>query len=775
MSAMARWCFQHRRWVAAAWLLAMVAVIGVGKVAGSDFGSSFSLPNTDSQAAVSLLTHNFPAASGEGDQVVIQAAHGSTVRSAAVRADVTSALARVAAVPGVESVASPYAHGDAAQISRDGTVAFAVVTWDKQSSAVTGGDAQNLIKAAESADSANVHVSLSGQSITNSERPSPGFTVGVGVIAALAVLLVIFGGAVLAALLPLLGAIVALVLGTSLIGLLSHVMSISSVSTELAVLIGLGVGVDYGLFIISRHRSAVKQGMSYADAASLAVATSGRTVLLAGLTVCIALLGQFLLGVSFLYGVSVSAAVAVALTMATALTLLPAMLGFLGPRVLSRRERARLASVAASGRHAAPAPARGFWLRWARFVEARKVLVAVGSLAAVVAIALPIFGLRLGTSDASTDPASSTTHQAYTALAAGFGPGFNGPLELVAQSGSARDVTAFDQLLATVAHTPGVASVTPTVTSPNEKVLLATVYPTTSPQASQTVSLVNELRGQLIPRADSGTSLVVHVGGVTATNIDFAHVLTDKLPIFIAIVVLLAFLLLMAVFRSLLIPLLASVMNLLSVGAALGAMNAVFSWGWGGSLLRLSGTGPVDAFLPVLIFSVLFGLSMDYEVYLISRIQEEWRHGAAADLSAANRNKAAIITGQAKSGPVIAAAASIMILVFGSFMLGGARELAEFGFGLAFSVLVDALLIRSLLVPALMHLFGPANWALPRWLDRVLPRLAVEGAEPAAALADLDARVLADSAGSAGSAGSAVPDGPGHTAPNLVIRDHSRY
>jgi putative drug exporter of the RND superfamily len=741
MSGLARWCFQHRRWVAAAWLLAMVAVVGLGKAAGTDFGSSFSLPNTDSQAAVSLLTHNFPAASGEGDQIVIESAHGLTVRSAPVRSAVTSALAKVEAVPGVAAVASPYAKADAAQISRDGSIAFAVVTWDKQSAEVTTADANSLIKAAESADGPSVHVSLSGQSITNSERPSPGFTVGVGVIAALAVLLVVFGGAVLAALLPLLGAIVALVVGTSAIGLLSHAMSISSVSTELAVLIGLGVGVDYGLFIVSRYRSAVKQGTSYADAAALAVATSGRTVLLAGLTVCIALLGQFLLGVSFLYGVSVAAAVAVALTMATALTLLPAMLGFLGPRVLSRRERA----ARATGRHASP-NARGFWLRWARFVEARKVLVAIGSLAAVVAIALPIFGLRLGTSDASTDPAGSTTHQAYTALAEGFGPGFNGPLELVARAGSAPDVGAFDHLLATVAHTSGVASVTPAVTSPNGKVLLATVYPTTSPQAQQTVSLVNDLRDHVIPGAADGTSLAVHVGGVTATNIDFARVLTDKLPIFIAIVVLLAFLLLMAVFRSLLIPLAASVMNLLSVGAALGAMNAVFGWGWGGSLLHLSGTGPIDAFLPVLIFSVLFGLSMDYEVYLISRIQEEWQqHSGGAGTTAARRNQLAIITGQAKSGPVIAAAAGIMILVFGSFMFGGARELAEFGFGLAFSVLVDALLIRSLLVPALMHLIGPANWALPRWLDRILPRLTVEAAEPAL-------------------------DGPGHTAPNHLIR-----
>jgi putative drug exporter of the RND superfamily len=747
MSVLGRWCFQHRRWVVVTWLLVVIAVVGVGTHEGSAFGGSFSLPNTDSQAAVNLLTQNFPSASGEGDQVVVQATHGATIHSAAVRTAVSGALAKVAAVPGVESVASPYAKAGAAQVSRDGTVAFAVVTWDKQDAQVTTADAQNLIKAAESADGPAVHISLSGQAITNSERPSPGFTVGVGVLAALAILLVVFGGSVLAALLPLLGAGLALVLGNSLIGLLSHAMSISSVSTELAVLIGLGVGVDYGLFIVSRYRSAVKEGRPYADAAALAVATSGRTVLLAGLTVCIALLGQFLLGVSFLYGVSVAAAIAVALTMVTALTLLPAMLGFLGPRVLSRRER----KAQAAGRHARPA-GRGFWLRWARLVEAHKILVALASLAAVVAIALPIFGLRLGTSDASTDPAGWTTHQAYTALADGFGPGFNGPLELAAQAGTHRDVTAFDHLLAAAAHAPGVASVTPAVTSPNGKVLLATVYPTTSPQAQQTVGLVNDLRDHLIPQAASGTSLIVHVGGVTATNIDFAHVLTDKLPIFIAIVVLLAFLLLAAVFRSLLIPLVASVMNLLSVGAALGAMNAVFNWGWGKSLLHLSGTGPVDAFLPVLIFSVLFGLSMDYEVYLVSRIQEEWHRGT--DATAARRNHLAVTIGQAKSGPVIAAAAGIMILVFGSFMFG-ARELAEFGFGLGFSVLVDALLIRSLLVPALMHLIGPANWALPGWLNRVLPRLAVEAAEPARL-------------SPAAPAAAALPDGPGHTVPSYL-------
>ena len=743
MARLGRWCFEHRKRVVAIWLLAVVVIAGVSVAAGSSFNSNNSLPGTDSQAAATLLTQNFPAASGEGDQVVIQATNGATIKSAPVQSAVTAALAKVAKVPGVESVVSPYASNGAAQISRDGTSAFARVTWDKPSTQVTTADAGRLIAAAESADGPDVHISLGGQSIETSERPSIGVSVVVAVAAALVILLIVFGGALLSSLLPLVTAGLALVTATSLIGLLSHAFDIASVSSQLAILIGLGVGVDYGLFIISRHRSAVKDGLSYADAAALAVRTSGRTVLLAGITVCIALLGQFALGVRFLYGPSLGAAIAVALTMTASLTFLPAMLGFLGPKVLSRRERATLADAAAGQ------DVGGFWLRWARVIEAHRVVAAVGALALVVVIALPILSLQLGTSDAGTDPGGSTTHQAYTALAQGFGPGFNGPLELVAQAGTPADATAFGNLLTAAAHTPEVASVTPAQTSPNGKVLLATLYPTTSPQASQTINLVGDLRDNLIPQAEQGTGLQVHVGGVTATNLDFSHVLTDKLPIFIAIVVLLAFLLLMTVFRSLLIPLTASVMNLLSVGAALGALNAVFNWGWGSSLLRLSGTGPIDAFIPVLLFSVLFGLSMDYEVYLVSRIQEEWHHlhhTRGVELSAlggrpARRNHQAVTTGQAKSGEIIAAAASIMILVFGSFLLGGQRVLQEFGFGLGFAVLVDALVIRSILVPALMHLTGPANWALPGWLDRILPRVAVEATEQPATTgpeADMD-------------------------------------
>ena len=739
MARLARWCFAHRRRVVAVWILALVAAAGITAAAGSSFNTNLSLPNTDSQAAVRLLTTNFPAAAGEGDQIVIQTTHGSAIRSAPVQAAVTAALARVSAVPGVASVASPYAQAGAAQISRSGTIAFARVTWDRQTAQITAADAHNVIAAAQTADGRNVQVSLSGPSITNSERTGLGKSVGVGVIAALIILLIVFGGALLSALMPLVTAILALGIGVSLIGLLSRAFDVSSVSTQLAVLIGLGVGVDYGLFIISRHRTAVKRGLSYTDAAAEAGRTSGRTVVLAGLTVCIALLGQFALGVSFLYGVSVAAAITVALTMATSLTFLPAMLGFLGPRVLSRRERAALATGGP-----ASIEGTGAWLRWAQAIETRPALVALASLATVVVLALPAFGLRLGSADAGTDPPDWTTHQAYTALARGFGPGFNGPLELAAQVRSPASVTAFGQLLATAARTPGVASVTPAVTSPNGRVVIATVYPATSPQARQTADLVNHLRQDLIPAAEHGTGLAVHVGGVTAVNIDFAHVLTDKLPIFIAVVVLLAFLLLLVAFRSLLVPLVASIMNLLSVGAALGAVNAVFNWGWGASVFGLSGTGPVEAFLPVIMFSVLFGLSMDYEVFTVSRMQEEWRNlpftevgdAAARARQGPMRNHLAVVFGQAKSSRIIAAAAGIMIVVFGSFLLSNHRILEEFGFGLGFSVLIDALVIRSLLLPALMHLIGPANWFLPGWLDRFLPQLPAEPDEKAVPVVD---------------------------------------
>jgi putative drug exporter of the RND superfamily len=725
MAKMARWCYTHRRMVLTGWLVGLVVVVAAAGAAGTVSNTNFSLSGTDSQAAVNLLTKNFKAASGESDQVVIAATHGNTVTSPQVKQQSQAMLAKVAKVPGVATVVSPYSTAGAKQISKNGDVAFATVYWKMSAANVTKADADKLIHAATKTKLSGANVYLGGNSIENAASSGPGISVFVGVVAALIVLLLVFGGALVASITPLLVTGISLIISVSMIGLLTHVIDIPSVSSELAVLIGLGVGVDYGLFVISRHRAGVKAGMGYEDAVAQAVNTSGRTVLFAGTTVCIALLGQIALGVTFLNGLSIASALAVAMTMFASLTFLPAFLGVLGSKTLSRRERKALAGGSVES------DISPFWLRWARTLQRQRRAAALLSLAVVVVLAVPITGLRLGSPDAGSDPAGSLTRNAYDALAKGFGPGFNGPLQLAAKVPNSQAKSDFTKLVATVSHEHGVASVVGPQASPNGQAALAIVYPTTSPQAEATVNLVNHLRDDTIPAARGDSGLQVHVGGATATNIDFAHVLLDKLPIFITVVVVLAFILLTAVFRSLLIPLVAALLNLLSIGAALGAVNAVFNYGWLKGLFGLSATSPVEAFLPVLMFSVLFGLSMDYEVYLVSRIHEEWsrlrRRDPSADPVAANHE--AIIDGQAKGGRIITAAAGIMICVFASFLLSNNATLKQFGFGLGFSVLIDAFIIRSIFVPAVMHVIGPANWKMPAWLDRILPNLSVEAHE----------------------------------------------
>ena len=717
MASLGRWCFRHRWMVLAVWVVALIGFTVAGRAAGTDFSTAFQLPNTPSTQATDLLQKNFPAVSGDSDQIVLHARSG-TVRDPAITAAATKMLAQVAALPHVRAVTSPYGPAGAGQISRSGTIAFATVHFDELGNVLPKASVKRVISVAQRADSPQLQVELGGQAIENAEAQSSSRSTGLGVIFALIVLGLAFG-ALFAAFLPLITALVAIGIGYDVTGLLSHTFAVASFATILGVLIGLGVGVDYALFIVTRHRTGLQGGRSVEDSAANAVNTAGRAVFFAGLTVCIALLGQFALGVSFLYGVAVSAAITVALTMLSSLTLLPALLGFFGMKVLSRRQRASLASNGPIAEEAT-----GFWRRWAEAIRRHPVLPALAALAAVVVIALPVFSLRLGLDDAGSDQSTTTTYQAYNLLAKGFGPGFNGPLELVGTLRSKADLPAFEAVVAKVAREPGVVGATPAVLSPGGTVAVASVYPSTSPEATQTTVLLNKLRGQVIPAAQAGTGVTVLVGGATATQHDFAHVLSSKLPLFIAVVVVLAFLLLMAVFRSLLIPAIASVMNLLSVGAALGIMNAVFNWGWGTSLIGIQGNNPVEVFIPVLLFSILFGLSMDYEVFLVSRIQEEWL--------LKRDNGDAVMTGQAETGRVITAAASIMILVFASFVLGGSIIIKQFGIGLAGAIIIDAFIVRTVLVPALMHLTGRANWWLPGWLDRVIPRLNVEAADTVA-------------------------------------------
>ena len=701
------------------WLAALILTAGASQAVGTAFSTKFTLPGTESSTAIALLQKDFPAASGSSDQIVFVAASG-TVRDPEVQARAAGALTKIASLPSVRSVLSPYTSAGAKQISSDGTVAYATVTFAAQIGQNPVADIKAVVKTAQAAAGGPLQVSLGGQDIEQLQNSGSGPSTGIGIVLALVVLGLAFG-ALFAAFLPIVTALFAIAIGYSLTGLLSNAFSVAQFATILGILIGLGVGVDYSLFIVTRHRNAIKAGKSAEHAASQAVNTAGRAVFFAGLTVCIALLGQFALGLSFLYGVAISATVTVLLTMLSSLTLLPALLGFVGERVLSRKERRVLRT---EGPH--DETHGTFWFRWARFLERHPVLPAIIAVAVVAVIALPVFTLRLGLDDAGSDPSGSTTRAAYEALAKGFGPGFSGPLQLVGELASPSDAATFASIVSKLSTEPGVVSAGAPRVSPNGQAAVANLFPASSPQAPQTTDLVNHLRHDVIPPLEAGTGVHVLVGGATAGQVDFAHKLSSKLVPFVAVIVILGFLLLMAVFRSLLVPFVASVMNLLSVGAALGIMNAVFEWGWGDSLFRISTTGPVEVFIPVLMISILFGLSMDYEVFLVSRIHEEWTRR--------RDNTEAVTYGQAETGRVITAAALIMILVFASFALGDDLVIKQFGIGLAGAIIIDAFIVRTVIVPALMHLFGRGNWWLPAWLDRAIPQLNVEGADPA----DLD-------------------------------------
>jgi RND superfamily putative drug exporter len=716
MASFARWCFVHRKAVLAAWLIALIGFFAIGQLVKATYNNNSSLPGTDSTTAQQVLTTHFPAQAGDSEQIVVQVKQG-TLRSPAAETAITSMLARVTHLPHVTSVTSLYAPGG--QISKDGTIGLATVNLDVQAQNIPSSAVTTLISTAKSADSPVLNVQLGGAAIETAEPGGEGgamtTSVILGIAAALVVLFFAFRRSVLAALLPLISALVAIGAGYSAINILTHAIAVASWVPYVAIIVSLGVGVDYALFIVSRHRNGLLTGQSPEDAAVTALNTSGRAVLLAGLTVCVALLGLFALQVSSLYGVAVSVALVVGLTMAASLTLLPAMLGFLGLRVLRRAERTRLAR---QGRQVEQVG--GFWSRWAEGLGRRPLIPAVLALAVIAILAIPVFSMRSGLDDASTDPASTTSYQAYQLEAKGFGPGFNGPLDVVGQVNSPADQGRFAAFVASARTQPGVAGVTPPVLSPDGKAEVVEVFPTTGPQDAATTTTLDRLRAD-VPRAEAGSTLAIHIGGDTAANQDYSQVLSAKLPQFLAVVIGLSFLLLLVVFRSLLIPLTASILNLLSFGVALGVMTAAFQFGWGKSLLGFGAAAPIEAWIPALMFAVLFGLSTDYEVFLVSRMHEEW--------TLTGDNKRAVIRGQAETGRVITAASLIMILVFAAFIFGGVITSQEIGLGFAAAIFVDAYLARTVLVPSVMHMLGRANWWLPAWLDRLLPRLHVEPAD----------------------------------------------
>jgi putative drug exporter of the RND superfamily len=703
----ARWTMAHRRIVVVGWIVAAVGIFAVSSSVGKKTASNFTLPGTGSQHAVDLLSSRFPAQAGDSDQIVFRARTG-TITDATERATVNATLARVARLPHVTAAVSPYAAGTHA-ISHDGTIAFATVSFDERADTLPKAAVDRVIATAQSARSDSLQVELGGQAIEQAQQASLGFATVIGIGAAILILLISFGSFTAMGL-PIVTALLGLGVGLGVITVASHVIDIPDFGSELALMIGLGVGVDYALFIVTRFRENYRRnGGDVQLAVEAAMNTSGRAVLFAGATVVIALLGMFALGVGILNGAAVAAAIGVVLVLSASLTLLPALLRIAGPR------------IGRAGRRSEDQDAAGakpsFWLRWVRQVQRRPALTAVGATALMLAFAAPALGLRLASSDAGNDPAGHTTRQAYDLLAKGFGPGFNGPLQVAVALPKAGDTAALTHITGALHATRGIASVGAPRLNATGTAAAIIAYPTTSPQSAQTSSLVAQLRNRVIPPIENRTGARVYLGGATASQVDFSHVLSSKLLLFIGVVIAVAALLLVVVFRSLVIPVQAAVMNLLSIGASLGVVQAVFERGW---LAGVFGTqaGPIDAFIPVLAFAIVFGLSMDYEVFLISRVHEEWT--ARRDASAA------VSEGLARTGRVITAAAAVMVAVFGAFAISGNRVLEMFGLTMASAVFLDAIVIRMLLLPAVLELLGRTTWALPRWLERRLPHVAIE-------------------------------------------------
>lgn len=713
MRSFAWWPARHPWLVIAGWVAVVLLALGLSAAAGgAKYDNNITLPSGyGSQQAQALLQRDFPQAAGDQDQIVVHTTAGR-VTDPAVRGRLAAMFTRMARLPHVAAVASPYdSRGQA--ISRDARTAFAVVTFDAQANDLPAGAVTTVIAAAQAARTPTLQVALLGEAVENSESSGPSQATVVGLGVAVLVLLVLFGS-VVAMLMPIVTAGVAIGAGIGVNSLITHVLNENTATLAIALMIALGVGIDYSLFIVSRFRGLLAGGRRPDEAAAGSVNTSGRAVLLAGSIVVLALLVMLMLGVSITTGIAVGAAVEVAFAVAAALTLLPAVLSLLGPRV----NRLRV-----PGRHPTGSTGSARLSAWATLVRKTRWATAAAVIIVLGALALPLLAVQLGEPDASADPPGSTTRQAYHLLADGFGPGFTGPLVVAATLATApraapSDTAVLGRLASSIRSQPGVASVIPPQVSPAGTAAVLQVYPATSPQAAATGDLVSRLRGTVIPRATAGTGVTAYVGGPTATYIDIAAVLSGRLLPFVAVVLVIGMAALLMVFRSVAIPLTAAAANLLSIGAALGVVVAVFQFGWTGLP-----PGPVDFAIPVMTFAIVFGLSTDYQVFLLSRVHEEWL--------ARHDNARAVHDGMTRVSSVITGAAVIMIAVFASFVAGGLRLLQEIGTGFAVAVALDAFLIRFALVPALMYILGDWNWRLPGWLNW-LPRLHVEsaGTEP---------------------------------------------
>jgi RND superfamily putative drug exporter len=698
MGRLGAFVHRHRGRVVIGWVVALVAILALSPMLKGSSNANFETKGSESGRASAVLKERFPGRSADSVSVVWQA---RDARSPEVRQRVEALLQRAERLEGI---------GDAgpARVSRDGTIATATLELDRPGFDVPTATGKRLVSLAEQSSGRGLEILLGGNVIRNAE--GGGSPEGVGLLAAAVVLLIAFGS-IVAAGLPLAVALFGLGISTALIGILANVVDVPDFAPAVAGLLGIGVGIDYALLVLTRFRATLNGGTDVEGAIVESVSTAGRSVLVAGTTVLISVLGLFLMGVSYLQGVALSASLAVLVVMAAAVTLLPALLSFAGLRVNKLRIPGMGRSLAQERPNAAA--------RWSRFIQRRPWTAAIAGAAIVLALAAPVLGLRLGFPDEGNDQAGTMTRRAYDLATQGFGPGSNGPLLLVAETPRSTAPQALQRLAGDVRADHDVAFVAPAQRSRDGSAAVMAVIPRSSPQSDATTQLVKRLRSDVVPHAVAGTGATVSVGGTTAAFVDQSDLVSRRLPLFIAGVIGMSFLLLLSAFRSPLIAAKAGLMNLLSVGAAYGVMALFANGGWfGASLLGIDESVPVAPFIPVMMFAILFGLSMDYEVFLLSRVREEYLgHGDTSR---------AVAEGLAKTARVITAAAAIMVVVFLAFVTGGEIFLKLLGIGMATAILVDATVVRMVLVPSLMQLLGRANWWMPRWLDRAIPRLAPE-------------------------------------------------
>jgi putative drug exporter of the RND superfamily len=699
----------HHPWrTLAIWLFAVVAIAFSSQTFGGKLVNDFSIPNSDAQRATDLLQSRFPAQAGDSAQVIFNAPGGLRVPS--TKTAVTTALSSAAHVPGVTSSGNPY-KGSGGAISKSGTIGYAFVQFRRQAFDVPKTSVTELEQRINAAVAGhNIKVAYSGQVIQAAQPTSTGSSELIGIGAAIIVLLIVFGTFVAAGL-PILLALISLGLGLSLLTLAAALTHFNTITPILATMIGLGVGIDYSLFIVTRFRQALHEGMSPEDAAATAGATAGRAVVFAGVTVAISISGLAVIGLDFVTKLGFGAAITVLTTVITAVTLLPAILRLLGHRI----DRLRLPFVRARDESEA---GRGDTLvaRWGRFVTGHARPMAMVACLLLIALLIPVTTVQLGSSDSGSDPRGSTFRQAYDLLAKGFGPGFNGPLLVAVDTGGDRAIGT--KLAKAFRRAPGVSSVPPPLFNHAGDTAAITVFPTTQPQSAATSDLVSRLRRQVVPAVLRGTRAHAYIGGQTAAFDDIAKQIFSRLPLFLLVVVGITFLVLSMAFRSVVIAAKAALATLGSALASFGALILVFQHGYGLGLIGLDRTAPIESFLPVIVFAILFGLSMDYEVFLVSRIREEYVHG--------DTPRGAITHGMTAIGRVVMAAATIMATVFFSFMLGDSRIIKEFGLALGVAIVADAFIIRLTLVPAVLYLLDGHAWYMPRWLDRVLPRITIE-------------------------------------------------